>query len=428
MEKRSDINEDKISSHDGGGQSDLDEPMPFDDQFQSYITKNHETNESFCKNGQNEDTKNNQNHSFSNLFNSEQPVRLIEDDDQMNYDEFLYMDSDGNFKTNFCVNYDSQMEAANKLPNDSIQFLQEDVQMESNFDWGENDNVVVSTIRSDWQEISDTRLASFNETETELFNNSKNEDSVYNWKLQKKKLDENELAEVETCASSLCDPDDIEKDVDEYIFWLDNQIDESPNDEMHHDIHSEVFYENSLDHDYGIFPNVYTDHHEEMFENRKYSNTSCVRPKIEETKEYENVQHSWDYGEYKSRYHWNKSLFEYDQDDWSMTRFWTEKSSKLNRETNKFYQILGMESGPDQNCFTEEFRISDKNLSNHKQIDKDKILSQTRSNLELSYQEEKSNLGLISDQFCYDNTNEVLNHPNIINSFEPIKIVKNGKF
>ena len=87
-----------------------------------------------------------------------------------------------------------------------------------------------------------------------------------------------------------------------------------------------------------------------------------------------------------------------------------------------------MESGPDQNCFTEEFRISDKNLSNHKQIDKDKILSQTRSNLELSYQEEKSNLGLISDQFCYDNTNEVLNHPNIINSFEPIKIVKNGKF
>ena len=71
------------------------------------------------------------------------------------------------------------------------------------------------------------------------------------------------------------------------IFYLNSHIDETPTDEIRIDIHSGVSYDNEIDHDYHIFPNVYTNH-EQLFENRKHSDISSTKPKIEETKKYEN--------------------------------------------------------------------------------------------------------------------------------------------
>ena len=93
-----------------------------------------------------------------------------------------------------------------------------------------------------------------------------------------------------------------------------------------------------------------------------------------------------------------------------------------------YYQILGLDNESDQNCLSEEFRFKEKILPNQNQDYKDKIYSQTWSNNVIPNQDDISNLRLISDQFNYENTNEVLNCPNINNSFEPINFVENCKF
>ena len=124
---------------------------------------------------------------------------MIKDDDHIHYDEFLYLDDDVNFRSNISINQNSEMQLTKKFQDDFTQQFEEDVLMKSNFDQEDNDHFAISTIRSDWQGSSDTRLALINDTEMESSNSSKNDDSVLNWKLQKKKLDEDELAEVETC-------------------------------------------------------------------------------------------------------------------------------------------------------------------------------------------------------------------------------------
>lgn len=192
----------------------------------------------------------------------------------------------------------------NWRPNNDVNMTEN----ESNFDL-ENGELLTQYIRDQLSIIGpNTQLETISESEYLMPSLNRNS-SAFSWKdlKNKQKLAENEYAELDTWASSICDLDEVDEIQDEYIFWLDNQIDDDICDDINMDILDEpvICKTQSTFEDVEMSPLIWKEHLKANLDLNNYSQLEETKLNLKENSDkfhklfesivdpFENLEHSY---------------------------------------------------------------------------------------------------------------------------------------